>query len=221
MKITIPTSLSEITLRQWQDYNRVITQPDITDEIERFAMVTLFCKITLQDAQRIPMKELQEIYHTVKATLKQEPRFTQRFTIGGIDYGFIPNLDEMTAGEYIDLDKYFTDIDTFHNAMAVMYRPVISKSLGLYRIEEYETSDKYKDVMFDIPLDISLGSMVFFWNLSRDLLKLTNRYLHHPTTKTQIQDLGINGDGCKVLIQSLVAMHSKLRKPQGLIYTSS
>lgn len=219
MRITIPTSLSEITLKQWQDYNRVITQTDITDEIERFAMVTLFCKI--EDVKQIPIKELNEIYQTVKDTLKQEPKFTQRFIIDGIEYGFIPNLDEMTAGEYIDLDNYLSDIETYHNAMAVMYRPVKRKSMGLYSIEDYQSSDKYKDVMLEVPLDIVLGSLVFFWNLSKDLLKATSRYLHDPKTQTQIHDLGINGDGIKAFTQSATAMHTNLKRPNALTYIPS
>ena len=39
----------------------------------------------------------------------------------GVEYGFIPNLDDMSFGEYVDLDTYIGDWQNIHRAMAVLY----------------------------------------------------------------------------------------------------
>ena len=83
-------------------------------------------------------------------------------------FGFIPNLDEMTLGEYIDLDTYFGDWDNMHKAMSVLYRPITKEKGNLYNIEEYDGT-KYSDVLKLMPLDVVLGSIFFFYNLSSEL----------------------------------------------------
>jgi hypothetical protein len=56
-----------------------------------------------------------------------------------------------------------------HKAMAVLYRPVTARVANRYDIEKYEGSDKYANKMLDIPLDIAVGAMLFFWTLGSDL----------------------------------------------------
>jgi hypothetical protein len=70
-----------------------------------------------------------------------------------------PNLDKITAGEYIDLDK--TDEDTYDRAMAVLYRPIENVFKDLYNIEDYISSETYRKELEDMPLDIVLGHWFF------------------------------------------------------------
>ena len=121
--------------------------------------------------------------------------------MGGVEFGFIPNLDEMSTGEYMDLDTYITDWDTMHNAMAVLYRPITNKLGNKYKIEEYKGSITYADVMKHAPLDVVLGAMVFFYTLGNDLLKSTISYLEgnqevqNILTKHNLENVG---DGIQV-----------------------
>jgi len=64
---------------------------------------------------------------------------------------FIPNLDDITNGEYVDLDTYIPDWDEMHKAMAVLFRPVIQNLKDKYIIEDYKGSAKYSDDMLDLP----------------------------------------------------------------------
>ena len=61
--------------------------------------------------------------------------------MGGVEYGFIPVLDDMTLGEYVDLDENFTDWDKMHKAMSVLFRPIKLKKGDRYQIEEYDGMD--------------------------------------------------------------------------------
>jgi hypothetical protein len=56
-----------------------------------------------------------------------------------------------------------------HKAMAVLFRPVVSTFGQRYDIEKYEGSSKYANKMLEIPLDITVGAMLFFWTLGNDL----------------------------------------------------
>jgi hypothetical protein len=123
------------------------------------------------------------------------------------NFGFIPNLEDMTFGEYTDLDTYITDWDNMHKAMAVLYRPIKKKGLnGTYEIEEYNGSITYSEVMKFAPLDVCLGATVFFYNLGNELLKATIAYLEKDTEVQNIlqnQTSDKSGDG---IVQSMLLL---------------
>lgn len=204
MKISIPEKLSEITVGQYLKYSTVIGAEEYDEEFDNFAIVTIFCGLTVSEAKQIPRKEIKEISLQIRDVLKQEPRFIHKFNHDGVKYGFIPNLDDITAGEYIDLDKYMSDESTLLNAMSVLYRP-ITKSIGSsYIIEPYESSEKYKHIMENVSLEVLLGAQVFFWNLSKELLNCTKAYLQNLTMEETGQaHLEKSGDGIKASIRLL------------------
>ena len=97
------------------------------------------------------------------------------FKLQDEEFGFIPKLDEMTFGEYIDLDNYLADWQQMDSAMAVLFRPVTYKRKGKYLIEDYVSSEKYD--LSEMPLNVVLGSLVFFCDLKNELLKHIMNYL--------------------------------------------
>ena len=134
---------------------------------------------------------------------------TPTFTMKGVDYGFVPVLDDMTLGEYIDLDENFTDWDMMHKAMAVLYRPITLQKGDRYQIEEYDGLEK-SELMKQMPLDIVMGCMFFFWSLNEELLKTTLNYLNQEVTKEltteQLQTLERSGGGISHSMDSLREM---------------
>ena len=69
--------------------------------------------------------------------------------------------------------------------MAVLYRPIKQKHGSKYLIEEYEGSHKYSETLKNMPLDVVLGAMVFFWNLTNALLNYIPSYLENQTKQAQ------------------------------------
>jgi len=219
MKVIIPETLNEITLDQFLKFQKVIKAEDITEDILCLAMVTIFCRLTVEQARSIEAKDYNGIVLQLTDVLKQEPKFIQRFTLEGIEFGFIPNLDNITAGEYIDLDTYLKDEETHLNAMAILYRPIVSSIKEDYKIEAYESSDKYKDVMQFMPLDVYLGSLVFFYNLSNELLTATKVYFQQSKQAEELnRALEINGVGINQFIQLLEDACSTLKEQLKLNY---
>ena len=200
IELTIPTTLNDIKLVQYQKFLSIAKDNEESEFLQQ-KMVQLFCGIDLKDVAQIRYKDVAEITANINNLFTKENVFIQRFKMGGVEFGFIPNLDEMSTGEYMDLDTYITDWDTMHNAIAVLYRPITNKMGNKYQIEEYKGSITYADVMRHAPLDVVLGAMVFFYNLGNDLLKSTINYLEgnkevqNILTKHNLENVG---DGIQV-----------------------
>ena len=175
IELTIPTTLNDIKLAQYQKFLSIAKDNEESEFLQQ-KMVQLFCGIDLKDVASIRYKDVAEITANINNLFTKENQFIQRFKMGGVEFGFIPNLDDMSTGEYMDLDTYITDWDTMHNAMAVLYRPITNKLGNKYQIEEYKGSVTYADVMRHAPLDVVLGAMVFFYNLGNDLLNAMKDY---------------------------------------------
>lgn len=200
IELTIPTTLNDIKLVQYQKFLKVVEENEEGEFVQQ-KMVQLFCGIDLKDVASIRYKDVAEITANINNLFTKENHFIQRFKMGGVEFGFIPNLDEMSTGEYMDLDSYITDWNTMHNAMAVLYRPITNKLGNKYQIEEYKGSVTYADVMRHAPLDVVLGAMVFFYNLGNDLLKSTINYLEKNQEVQNIlnkHNLENVGDGIQV-----------------------
>lgn len=177
LELTIPTKLSEITLAKYQAFLTVANSNDDPEFIQQ-KMIQIFCGVDLQNVAQIRNKDVNEISEMLSNMFKQDHKYIPTFKMGGVEFGFIPNLDEITNGEYIDLTKYISDWDNMHKAMAVLYRP-ITKKLGKdkYDIQPYQGTITYSEVMKYAPLDAVLGSIVFFYNLANELLHSTLNYL--------------------------------------------
>jgi hypothetical protein len=195
LEIQIPTELNEIKLVQYQKFLS-IAKDNPEGEFLQQKMVQLFCGIDLKDVAQIKYSEVNEITNRLGAMFSKEHKLVQRFTLGGVEFGFIPNLEEISFGEYVDLDTYISDWDNIHKAMAVLYRPINQKFKHTYSIEEYNGSITYSDVMKHAPLDVVLGATVFFYNLGNELLKYTLTYLeNNQEIQTILNKHNLENDG--------------------------
>ena len=209
VEIQIPSSLSEITLEQYQKFTKINTDENQDSSFLMHKTVELFCNLNLQDIAKIKFIYVQEILNDINNLFEPKQDLIPTFNLNGVEYGIIPVLDDMTLGEYIDLDETFTDWDTMHKAMAVLYRPVSFKKGDRYQIEDYEGLDK-AELMKQMPLDVVMGCMFFFWSLNEELLKTTLSYLNQEIPKEltteQLQTLAKNGGGINHSMDSLKEM---------------
>jgi len=160
VEILVPERLSEITLEQYQRFTALDQSAD-PDFLMR-KMLDIFCGV--KDILKVKKKDVDRIASHLTALLSQKAPLVTRFNLDGKEYGFIPNLEEITFGEFVDLDNLLK-WDTMHRAMAVLFRPVLNKSGEMYTIEDYDTSTKYD--LRKMPLDAALGALVFFWTIAK------------------------------------------------------
>lgn len=195
--INVPDSLNEIKLEQYQKFQKLNTKENQESSFLLQKMVELFCNLDLKDVANIKYKSVQEIILHLNKVFEEKNELTPTFTLGGIDFGFIPVLDDMTLGEYIDLDTYLGDWDNMHKAINVLYRPIKVQKNNKYNIEEYG-NENYSDLLKNTPLNIVMGCLVFFWSLNSELLTITLNYLTQAEgemTTEQRQTLETNGVG--------------------------
>ena len=209
VEILVPDKLSEITLGQYQKFVKVNTEENKDTPFLLEKMVEIFCSLNLQDILKIKFTSVQEIANKLNKLFEEEPKHVKTFSLNGVNYGFIPNLDDMTLGEYIDLDSNLTDWEKIHTAMAVLYRPIKVKKNNKYNIEEY-TGPNNAEQMKEMPLNVAMGSMVFFYNLSNELLTTTLNFLvnemEESMTLEQQQLLEQNGVGINQSMDLLKGM---------------
>ena len=186
IKLTVPTSLNEIRLSQYQKYFKAQEQNQDDNHLA-CKMIEIFCGIPNKESFRIKLRDITKVTNILSNMFEQKPSLINRFTMNGIEYGFIPNLDDMTLGEYVDLDTYILDWSEMHKAMAVLYRPISASYKDKYTIDKYTA--KNQDVMKDMPLDVVLGSMFFFYRLGLDLSKVMMSYLQTQEKQTPSQEL--------------------------------
>lgn len=204
LNIDIPTSLSEITLRQYKKFLKL----QKTSEDERFLtskMIEIFCNLDLKDVMLLKLKDTDKISIVLSNMFESKPKLVTRFKIGSKEYGFHPQLDDLTLGEYIDLDTYLGDWENIEKAMNVLYRPITTTLNNKYSIKEYKLGTE--QVLLDMPMDAVMSSIFFFWNLGLELSEIMTNFLDNPMEENQalIQYLNseINGGGISQFTDSL------------------
>jgi len=211
INITIPENLNEITLYQYQRFEKLIKDNEPSEFVNQ-KTIEIFCNIELKDVARIRIAEVSEILKHINGLLQQKPKLTQTFKLGVYEFGFIPKLEDLSSGEYIDVESYLSDTQTLHKAMAVLFRPIKTKVNKLYTIEEYESSDKYSEVLKYMPLDVALGCMLFFSTLLNDCVNGLTDYIQNEAEQSeQVKNLlAKNGVGINQFTQQLRETFSTL-----------
>ena len=207
--INVPESLNEITLYQYQKFERLIQNNEASHFVNQ-KTIEIFCGIELKDVARIRIADIDSLLVHLNTLLQAKPKLTRTFKLGVYEFGFIPKLEDITSGEFIDLENYLSDTETLHKAMAVLFRPIKSKVKDLYIIEDYEAADKYSEVLKYIPLDIALGSMLFFWTLLNDCGNALSHYIQNEVEQSEQakQVLAKNGVGINQFTQQLKEIFS-------------
>jgi len=218
IKIQVPTDLSEIPLYQYQEFHKVLDvnkDADYSDLFIQEKMLQIFCGMPLSNAIKYRKSEVDQVTDIIAKTLEQKPNLVQSFQIGDTTFGFIPKLEDITFGEYIDLDNNIGDVKNLHKAMAVLYRPIKQKIKEKYLIEEYK-GDNYHEAMVHTPMDAVVSSMLFFWNLGIELSKAMIASLQEEFKEdlTQEQISVLSGVGTNQFTLSPMEILPNLKKLQ-------
>jgi len=216
LKVIVPTSLSEITLDQYQRFARL----EGDEEFLTHKMLEIFCGVPLAELPNVKFASVANVMRHINTMFSEKPNLKTEFTIGGETYGFIPNLEDITFGEYVDLDNYMGDVQELHKTMAVLYRPITERIGKRYAIEPYESASKYSASMKDAPMDVVMGASVFFYHLGNELLHATLTYLESQKTSIHPNHSSVeSGDGTLPSISSLKEMLQDLKELDGLAFT--
>jgi hypothetical protein len=188
IELSVPDALSDITLGQYQKYLKILDQNKDDDNAAEFInlkTIEIFCNVDFKDVLKIPLGEAEKVLTIINKAFEEKPDIIRHFKLLSVDMGFIPNLERISLGEYIDVENNIVDWQTMHKAMAVLYRPVNFRSKEKYTIAPYEPSDEVSELMKEMPLDVAMSSMVFFYDLGMELLKAIPTYIQKNLTEEQ------------------------------------
>ena len=210
IEINVPTSLTEITLGQYQKFLKIAEENPDGNFLDA-KMIEIFCGIPLSDSYKLKVSSVRAITDIITEMLQEKPKQRTFFELNGVEYGFIPDLDEMSLGEYIDLDNNITNWETMQVAMNVLFRPVKIKKANKYSIEDYmvEGSDDLKQM----PLDAVISSIFFLHNLGIELSIHTMNYSQSQMEEglQGVQTSGQSGVGINQFTDSLTEILQNLK----------
>ncbi len=197
MTIKIPEVLNDLTLNQWQQIVAIDENADKEFYVYRILNIVYGLKgVKIEDLKSYDIDLMTD---AIRGVLEQEAKFENRFKLGDTEYGFIPNFDNITFGELVDLDE-FTEREDYHKLMSILFRPIKKKqSGGRYKIE------KYIDVgdLSEMPLGVALGAVGFFLTLGAQLVNDTlNSLTEEERVIAAKQGIAKNGGGIPLSIFS-------------------
>ena len=172
------SSWSEVTLEKWLkliDYQKGTKSEEAKDTIAALSDIpkNLLSQLELKDVAVLMGKiaELQE---------RQDSSLKRIIEIEGKRYGFHPNLDDITLGEFADIETFVkNDIDNnLPELMAILYRPIVEEKNNIYIIEAYDGNISIRaEEMKKMSAEQVQSALVFFYNLGNELLKTLPLYL--------------------------------------------
>ena len=226
--LQVPDSLGDITLGQYQKYLKIIEANEGDDNAAEFInlkTIEIFCDIEFKDVLSIPLGEAEKVLSIISKAFGEKPELIRHFKLLDVDMGFIPSLETISLGEYIDVENNVSDWQTMHKAMAVLFRPVNFRSKERYTIAPYEPSDEVSELMKEMPLSVAMGSMVFFYDLGTELLRAIPTYIQQNLTEEQTyllkQTSAQSGDGINQFMDLLKGMSLDSMKSQAFHYSNA
>lgn len=203
VKIKVPETLSDIKLSQYQKFLRVTEGLEDNKLIAR-RMVAVFCNLTDVIVNNMTKQSFDDVLLHLNNILNidKDMPLIRTFKQGGVTYGFIPNMDDMTVGELADVDSFIVDWQKMDKAMGVLYRPLKAKNGEKYQIEDYKPGES-----IDPPLDVAMSANFFLQNLLSELLSyIPNSIKSIVDQELRLGALDVNGDGINQSMESLKAI---------------
>ena len=101
--------------------------------------------------------------------------------VEGNEYGFHPDLNSITLGEYADIEMFIkNDMEkNLPEMMAVLYRPITAKGEnGVYTIEAYDGNISIRaEEMKKMSGEQVQSALVFFWHLGKVFAQILQLFL--------------------------------------------
>lgn len=183
-KFKLIKSLQDVTLEKWA---KLIDFHSENKSNEALKTIAELSDIPEKLIKRLELSDVVVIMQKISDLQKgQNSSLTNIVTIDDVEYGFHPNLDNLTLGEYADIETFIKDgvNKNLPEVMAILYRPIVKKEKDVYTIEAYDgditiRAEKMKKMN---ALQVQYA-LVFFWNFVNVLLMISELYLKEQIKK--------------------------------------
>ena len=209
-EIEIPTKWEDVTLLSYLNLQKDLENYKDNEDVQLDLMIHHLCGVHLDAIRGMSLESYTKFKDGFYKLEKPESLPLQRFvTIGGVEYGFEPNLSKMAYGAYLDVSQYdgLTIDKNWAKIMNILYRPVTSKKGELYQIEPYQGKDDWEKWL-TVRMDVHFGALFFFIVLWKDLLHATLNSLKEMEIPPSIK---------KTLVKSGKVIAQSLTSPEGIL----
>ena len=180
-------SWSDVTLEKWIkliDLETGIKTKEAEETITALSDIPkkLVKELPLRDAALI-MSEIAELQSEQDTVLKKV------FEIEGVEYAMHPNLDDITLGEYADIETFIKSgfEKNMPEIMAVHFRPIKDKhENGTYTISAYDGDITIRaEEMKKMSAEQVQSALVFFYQFVSRFLKILPSFLQERLQEIQ------------------------------------
>ena len=181
-------SWSDVTLETWL---QLIDFETGTKTEEAEATIAALSDIPKQLVKELALSDVAVIMSKIgELQQKQDTELKRIITINDIEYGFHPDLDSISLGEYADIEQFIKNgIDkNLPELMAVLYRPIKLKKNDIYIIDSYDGDIRLRaEEMKQMSAEQVQSALVFFYTLGKALSEILPLYLMERLKETKTQ----------------------------------
>jgi hypothetical protein len=175
-------SWSDVTLEKWILLIDLEAGSKTKEAEETIATLSdiprkLIKELSIRDVAII-MKKLSELQN------RQDTVLTKVIEIDGIEYGMHPNLDDITLGEYADIETFIKDglEKNMPELMSVLFRPIIERKNEVYTIAAYDGDITIRaETMKKMSAEQVQSTLFFFYNFVIGFSKIMPSFLIEQT----------------------------------------
>ncbi len=172
-------SWNDVTLDKWV---KLISRRDKTKTQDALDTISVLSDIPKKLINELAIGDVAILLKRIaELQAKEDTKLKKIIKVDGIEYGFHPNLEEISLGEYADIETYLKNgvENNLTKLMAVLYRPITEIDGKDYSIEAYGKSDsrmRAKKFQKMKARDVN-SSLVFFWTFVKELSTILPSYL--------------------------------------------
>ena len=183
------SSWSDVNLETWLKLIEFETGSK-TQEAE--GTIAALSDMSKQLINQLSLKDVAVIMEKIaEFQAGQDSSLKKIIEIEGVEYGFHPNLDDITLGEYADLETFIKNGIEKHlpEIMSVLYRKVTEKTdSGVYTIEKYGGDLTIRaEQMKKMSAEQVQSALVFFYSFVSVLSATLESYLTKKLKETKTQ----------------------------------
>jgi hypothetical protein len=189
-----------------QDYYDMQLELTLSDQLTGFKVVSELSGCPVDKLRSLSYDDWLALWVTVQNQINtnitiEDSTFSPTVDLDGVTYGLI-DMDKITVGEFADLDVILSSPNVdhrLHEAMAVLYRPVISSSGKKYKIEDYnsDTFNERTETFRKFSLPKAKVALTFFLLSGSkslgatvdSLIKMMTEMATTPETKEMLQPI--------------------------------
>jgi len=184
------SSWEDVTMEKWL---KLVDFQEGTKSEEAEETIAALSDIPKQLVKELALKDVAVIMSKIaELQAKQDTKLKKIIKIDGKEYGFHPDLDSITLGEYADIETFIKNgiEKSLPELMAVLYRPIKEKKNDIYIIDAYDGDIRLRaEEMKKMSAEQVQSALVFFYLFAKELSMILPLYLMErlKETKKQLQ----------------------------------